>query len=39
MRTRIQRMLEFQRRELALARQQIQMGNETIIAIAKAVDA
>ncbi len=38
-RTRIQRMLERQERELALARQQIQMGNETIIAIAKAVDA
>ena len=38
-RTRVQRMLEFQRRELELARKQIQMGNETIIAIAKAVDA
>ena len=38
-RTRVQRMLDIQRRELALARQQIQMGNETIIAIAKAVDA
>ena len=39
MRARIQRTLEIQERELALARQQIQMGNETIIAIAKAVDA
>ena len=39
MRTRIQRMLDIQRRELALAHQQIQMGNETIIAIANAVDA
>ena len=38
-RNRVQRMLERQERELALARQQIQMGNETIIAIAKAVDA
>ena len=38
-RTRVQRMLNIQRRELALAKQQIQMGNETIIAIAKAVDA
>ena len=39
MRSRIQRMMEAQRHELELARQQIQMGNETIIAIAKAVDA
>ena len=38
-RTRVQRMLDIQRRELDLARKQIQMGNETIIAIAKAVDA
>ena len=38
-RTRVQRTLEIQKRELALARQQIQMGNETIFAIAKAVDA
>ena len=38
-RTRVQRMLDIQRRELALAKQQIQMGNETIFAIAKAVDA
>ena len=33
------RRLERQERELALARQQVQMGNETVIAIAKAVDA
>ncbi len=39
MRTRIQRTLDIQKRELALAKQQIQMGNETIFAIAKAVDA
>ncbi|MBQ8110780.1 MAG: HD domain-containing protein [Clostridia bacterium] len=38
-RTRVQRTLELQRRELRLAHQQIQMGNETVIAIAKAVDA
>lgn len=38
-RMRIQRTLDIQQRELALARQQVQMGNETIIAIAKAVDA
>ena len=38
-RTRVQRMLELQRRELDLANKKIQMGNETIIAIAKAVDA
>ncbi|MBQ6961266.1 MAG: HD domain-containing protein [Clostridia bacterium] len=37
--TRVQRTLEIQERELSLARQQIQMGNETIFAIAKAVDA
>ena len=36
---RIQRTMDIQRRELDLAHQQIQMGNETIIAIAKAVDA
>ena len=36
---RMQRTLEIQERELEVARQQIQMGNETIIAIAKAVDA
>ena len=35
----MQRTLEKQEKELALARQQIQMGNETIFAIAKAVDA
>ncbi|MBR6186381.1 MAG: HD domain-containing protein [Clostridia bacterium] len=38
-RTRTQRTLELQQRELAMARQQIQLGNETIFAIAKAVDA
>ena len=38
-RTRTQRTLELQQRELALARQQIQLGNQTIFAIAKAVDA
>ena len=38
-RTRVQRMLDIQRRELAIANQKIQMGNETIIAIANAVDA
>ncbi|MBQ6373006.1 MAG: HD domain-containing protein [Clostridia bacterium] len=38
-RVRMQRTLEAREKELALARQQVQMGNETIIAIAKAVDA
>ena len=38
-RQRVQRMMERQRRELELARKQIEMGNQTIIAIAKAVDA
>ena len=38
-RTHVQRTLDIQRRELAVARQQVQMGNETIFAIAKAVDA
>ena len=38
-RTQVQRTLDLQKRELAVARQQIQMGNETIFAIAKAVDA
>ena len=38
-RTQVQRTLDIQKRELALARQQIQLGNETIFAIAKAVDA
>ena len=37
--TQIQRTLQLQERELALARQQVQMGNETILAIAKTVDA
>ena len=31
--------MDIQKRELALVRQQVQMGNETIFAIAKAVDA
>ena len=35
----MQRTLEKQEKELALAKQQIRMGNETIFAIAKAVDA
>ncbi|MBR3274088.1 MAG: HD domain-containing protein [Clostridia bacterium] len=39
MRRRMQRALERQAHEMALMKQQIQMGNETIIAIAKAVDA
>ena len=38
-RTQIQRTLARQQRELSLARQQVQMGNQTIFAIAKAVDA
>ena len=38
-RTRLQRALRRQERELAMAKKQIQMGNETIFAIAKAVDA
>jgi len=38
-RTHVQRTLELQRRELSVAHQQIEMGNQTIIAIAKAVDA
>ena len=38
-RTQMQHTLDLQKRELALAQQQIQMGNETIFAIAKAVDA
>ena len=38
-RTQIQRTLNFQRKELEFARQQVQMGNETILAIAKTVDA
>ena len=39
MRRQLQRTLDLQERELRIARQQIQMGNETVIAIAKAVDA
>lgn len=38
-RTQIQRTLNFQRKELELARKQVEMGNETILAIAKTVDA
>ena len=39
MRRRMKKMLERQAHQMALMEQQIQMGNETIIAIAKAVDA
>jgi energy-coupling factor transport system substrate-specific component len=35
----MQRRIKLQEAELALARQQVQMGNETILAIAKTVDA
>ena len=38
-RTQIQRTLNLQKKELSLAKQQLQMGNETILAIAKTVDA
>ncbi|MBR6316028.1 MAG: HD domain-containing protein [Lachnospiraceae bacterium] len=38
-RTQIQRTLTLQQRELKLIRQQLRMGNETILAIAKTVDA
>jgi energy-coupling factor transport system substrate-specific component len=38
-RTQIQRTLNLQRKELELARNQIEMGNQTILAIAKTVDA
>ena len=38
-RTQVQRTLDLQKRELDVAHKQIQMGNETIFAIAKAVDA
>ena len=38
-RTRIQRTLELQQTKLSMALQQVQMGNETILAIAKTVDA
>ena len=37
--TQMKKTLEVQKREMAVMRQQAQMGNETIIAIAKAVDA
>ncbi|MER2143698.1 MAG: HD domain-containing phosphohydrolase, partial [Eubacteriales bacterium] len=39
MRRRMQRLLERQEHEMALMKQQLQMGNETIMAIAKTVDA
>ena len=35
----MQRQINLQKRELELARRQVQMGNETILAIARAVDA
>ncbi len=38
-RTQIQRTMELQQTKLSLALQQVQMGNETILAIAKTVDA
>ena len=38
-RTQIQRTLNFQKKELEFARNQLKMGNETILAIAKTVDA
>ncbi|MCR5061700.1 MAG: HD domain-containing protein [Treponema sp.] len=38
-RTQLQRTLNFQRRELALAHEQVRIGNETILTIAKTVDA
>ena len=38
-RTQIQRTMAAQQRQLELAQQQVQMGNETILAIAKTVDA
>ena len=38
-RVRIQRTMELQQTKLSLALQQVQMGNETILAIAKTVDA
>lgn len=37
-RTRTQRTLEYQRKELALAMKQLELGNQTILAIAKTVD-
>lgn len=38
-RTQIQRTINFQKKELALAKNKIEMGNQTILAIAKTVDA
>ena len=38
-RTQVQRTLEIQQAKLSMALQQVQMGNETILAIAKTVDA
>jgi energy-coupling factor transport system substrate-specific component len=38
-RTQIQRTLNFQKKELEFARSQVEMGNQTILAIAKTVDA
>ncbi len=38
-RTQIQRTLNYQKRELEFVRNQVKMGNETILAIAKTVDA
>ncbi len=38
-RTQIQRTINFQRKQLEYARNQVKMGNETILAIAKTVDA
>lgn len=38
-RKQVQRTINFQEKELAFAKQQVQMGNETILAIAKTVDA
>ena len=37
--TQVQRTLDLQRKQLELAERQVQMGNETILAIAKTVDA
>lgn len=39
MRTRIQRTIDIQRKEIAIAKRQIELGNETILAIARTVDA
>ena len=38
-RAQVQKTIELQQKQLALTQQQVKMGNETIIAIAKAVDA